>query len=63
MNNTVLLFLAGILAGFALLKVPAVSFLTGLLPLFNIIGALAIIVFSLALLYLGLRTLLSRNWG
>ncbi|WP_042356578.1 hypothetical protein [Bacillus rubiinfantis] len=60
MNQTAVLFLACILAGFALLKMPAVSFLASLSSLFHVVGALAILVFSVAILYLGVKALFSK---
>ena len=51
------LFLACILAGFALVHLPGISFLAGLASFFHIVGALAILVFSLVLLYLGIKAL------
>jgi amino acid transporter len=61
MKHTVLLFLACILAGFALNSLPPVAFLTGLVPFFKIVGALAIIIFSFALLYYGIKALLGKS--
>ena len=62
MDRIANLFLACILAGFALinLQASAAAFLTGLLPFFHIVGALAIIVFSFALLYLGIKALFTK---
>ncbi|HYK73273.1 MAG TPA: hypothetical protein VEV44_09155 [Pseudoneobacillus sp.] len=59
--NLVALFLACILAGYALTALPAVSFLAGLGSLFTIIGVLAMIVFSLALLYKGVKALIKKS--
>jgi hypothetical protein len=59
--NLVTLFLACILAGFALTKLPSnLSFLSDLGNLFNIIGALSMIVFSFALLYQGVKGLIKK---
>lgn len=61
MKALALIFLASILAGFALVNLPAVSFLTGsLLTFFDLVGALAILVFSLALLWQGIKALISK---
>lgn len=60
MKHVALLFLASILAGFALVNLPAISFLSGLFPFFHIVGALAVLVFSLALLYQGLKALFAK---
>jgi hypothetical protein len=59
--NLVTLFLACILAGFALTNLPSnLSFLSDLGNLFNIIGALSMIVFSFALLYQGVKGLIKK---
>jgi hypothetical protein len=53
--------LASILAGFALLKVPLTgTFLSGLEPITNLIGILAIVIFSLLLIFKGLMALLGK---
>lgn len=57
MRDTILLFLASILAGFALMNMEAVSFLSSFESLFDIVGALAIIVFSFVLLFMGVKSL------
>ncbi|AMQ05926.1 MULTISPECIES: hypothetical protein [Sporosarcina] len=62
MDRFILLMLASILAGFALLKVPlSDTFLAGLEPITNLIGILAIVIFSLVLMYKGLMALLGRK--
>jgi hypothetical protein len=60
MREFALLYLASILAGFALLNVPEVSFLSALTPVFDFVGALGMIVFSLALLYSGVKGLFGK---
>ncbi|WP_342600936.1 hypothetical protein MHB48_07940 [Psychrobacillus sp. FSL H8-0483] len=61
MDRFILLMLACILAGFALLKVPlAGTFLAGLEPITNIIGILAIVIFSLILIFKGLVALVGK---
>ncbi|GHH98591.1 hypothetical protein [Neobacillus kokaensis] len=60
MNQAAYLFLACILAGFALVKMPTISFLASLSSLFNVVGALAILVFSAATLYLGVKGLFKK---
>ncbi|MFB4167924.1 hypothetical protein [Virgibacillus sp. JSM 102003] len=61
MHQTVLLYLACILAGFALANVPTSSVITaGIATFFQIIGGIAVIVFSLAILYLGVKALLDK---
>lgn len=61
MNGIVWIYLASILAGYTLLNLPATSFLSGLTPFFDIVGVVAMIVFSFALLYLGVKELISRK--
>ncbi|KQL32466.1 MULTISPECIES: hypothetical protein [Bacillaceae] len=61
MDRLILLMLASILAGFALLKVPLEgTFLAGLEQIINLIGILAIIIFSLFLIFKGLMALLGK---
>ncbi|MEC5425448.1 hypothetical protein QGM71_18365 [Virgibacillus sp. C22-A2] len=64
MNQLAMLYLAAILAGFALIIVPglAATFITSaaLATLFIAVGAIAVIVFGLALLYLAVRALLKN---
>ncbi|MBS4212262.1 MULTISPECIES: hypothetical protein [Neobacillus] len=60
MNQTAILFLACILAGFALVKMPTISFLASLSSLFHVIGALAILIFALATLYLGAKAFFKK---
>ncbi|MEH7113747.1 hypothetical protein V7124_15345 [Neobacillus niacini] len=56
----ILLFLAAILSGFVLMSVELVSFLSFLGPIFDIIGSLAMIIFSLVLLFKALKKLFSK---
>ncbi|MFC5602513.1 hypothetical protein [Sporosarcina koreensis] len=61
MDRLILLILASILAGFALVKVPlSGTFLAGLEPITDIIGIVAILIFSLFLIYKGLKGLLGK---
>ncbi|MGB3260068.1 hypothetical protein [Paenisporosarcina sp.] len=61
MDRFILLMLASILAGFALLKVPlSGTFLSGLEPITNVIGVLAIVIFSLFLIFKGVMALLGK---
>jgi hypothetical protein len=60
MNQLANLFLACILAGFALIHMPTIPFLAGLSSFFHIIGALAILVFAFALLYQGVKALFKK---
>ena len=53
----ILLFFASILSGFALMSVEPVSFLSFLGPIFDIVGALAVIIFSLVLIFKGVKSL------
>jgi hypothetical protein len=62
MDRFILLMLASILAGFVLLKVPlSGTFLAGLEPITNLIGILAILIFSFVLVYKGLMALLGKK--
>jgi hypothetical protein len=60
MHQLANLFLACILAGFALIYMPFIYFLSSLSSFFHVVGALAILVFSIALLYLGLKALFTK---
>ena len=61
MDRFILIMLASILAGFALLKVPlSGTFLAGLEPITNVIGVLAIVTFSLFLIFKGVMALLGK---
>ena len=61
MDNRIFLFLATILSGFALVKVPlADSFFESASPFTDILGILTILVFSLVLIYHGVRRLFSK---
>ena len=61
MDRFILLMLASIFAGFALVKVSlSGTFMAGLEPISNIIGILAIVIFSLALIYKGLMALFGK---
>jgi hypothetical protein len=58
MDNRIFLFLATILSGFALIKVPfANSLLESISPVTNILGILTVLVFSLVLIYKGVKSL------
>jgi len=61
MDRLILLMLASILAGFALIKVPlSGTFLAGLEPITDIIGIVAVLLFSLFLVFKGLMGLLGK---
>jgi hypothetical protein len=61
MNSWIFLFLASILAGYALIEVELPGFLAGLSPITDVIGVLAVLVFSLILIYKGVRYLFTNN--
>jgi hypothetical protein len=58
--NLVALYLACIFAGFTLTRLPKLSFLSSLGSLFDLIGILTMLVFSLALIYMGVKALLKK---
>ncbi|PFA63251.1 hypothetical protein CN378_19740 [Bacillus sp. AFS015802] len=61
MDRFILLWVAGILSGFALLNVPlSGTFLASIAQVTDIIGILAILVFSLVLIYKGIRALFGK---
>jgi hypothetical protein len=62
LNSNVLLFLACILAGFALLKVAPYVYGLFALPFLKIIAILAILIFALVIIFIGFRTLFSGGW-
>ncbi|BCB02706.1 hypothetical protein [Bacillus sp. KH172YL63] len=61
MDRFILLLLAGIVSGFALLKVPLDgTFLESVAPVTDIIGILAILIFSLFLIFKGVMAMLGK---
>ncbi|MDQ0269718.1 hypothetical protein [Cytobacillus purgationiresistens] len=61
MYQLAILYLAGILAGFGLANLPTSAIITpGIAEFFAIIGGIAVIVFSVAILYLGLKAILRK---
>ena len=57
----IFLMLASIIAGFALIKMPlAGTFLSSVQPLTDLIGILAILIFSLFLIYKGFMSLIGK---
>jgi hypothetical protein len=53
--------LAGILAGFALIKVPlSYTFLASIAPVTTTIGVIAVIIFALYLIYKGLMAIAGK---
>ncbi|TCP31565.1 hypothetical protein EV207_10254 [Scopulibacillus darangshiensis] len=63
MERLPLLYFACVLAGFALLKVPVGgTFLAGLDQVLDIMGILAVTIFSIVILYLGVVALLKKKF-
>jgi hypothetical protein len=60
MDRIIFLFLASILAGFALLNVPLTGFFAPFNPVVDLIGILAILIFSLFIIYYGLKALVKK---
>jgi len=60
MDRIIFLYLACILAGFALLKVPFIYVISSLEPVISLIAVIAIIVFSFLILFKGVLALLGR---
>ncbi|WP_026582370.1 hypothetical protein [Bacillus sp. J33] len=61
MYQLALLYLACMLAGYGLTMVPATAVITsGITSFFTIVGGLAMLVFGLAILYLGIKALLGK---
>jgi hypothetical protein len=61
LNSFPFLYLAAMLAGFGLLRVPVSGFLAPLNPLIDIIGVLSVLIFALALIYYGLMYLAGKK--
>ncbi|MFE8695016.1 hypothetical protein ACFYKT_01440 [Cytobacillus sp. FJAT-53684] len=56
-----LLYVACMLAGFALINIPTSALITaGVASFFDIVGGIAVIVFAIALLYLGVKALIGK---
>lgn len=53
-------YLGGVVGGFALIYVPVSDFLSSLEPLLNGAGMIAVIVFSVALIINGTRSLIKK---
>ncbi|MGG3891489.1 hypothetical protein [Metabacillus fastidiosus] len=61
MNYSIFLFLAAILSGFALIQVPlAGTFLASLAPFTTVVGLLTVLIFSLVIIYKGVRHLFNK---
>ncbi|MFE5320535.1 hypothetical protein ACFQ88_17645 [Paenibacillus sp. NPDC056579] len=54
-------YLGGVIGGFSLIYVPVSGMLLSLEPLFDTVGILVMIVFAVALIINGVRSLLSKN--
>ncbi|MCA0170608.1 hypothetical protein [Bacillus sp. RAR_GA_16] len=62
MLDRTLLFVAAMIAGFALLRLSeADSFLESLNPVFEVVGFLAALLFALVLIYKGIMAILPRK--
>jgi hypothetical protein len=59
MDRLVLLFLA-VLAGFALIRLPLAGALAGIEPITSLIGILAVLVFSLVIIFKGILALIGK---
>jgi hypothetical protein len=61
MNSWIFLFLAAILAGFALIEVPLTgTFLASIAPFTTVVGVLSVLIFSFVLIYKGVRYLFNK---
>ncbi len=61
MNPLALLYLACILAGYALANLPTSALITAeIANVFTIIGGLVMVVFAVALIYLGVKEMLGK---
>ncbi|WP_264739081.1 hypothetical protein [Cytobacillus firmus] len=61
MYQLALLYLACMLAGYGMTMIPVSAVITsGIASFFSIVGGLAMIVFGLAILYLGVKSMLGR---
>ncbi|MDY0395207.1 hypothetical protein ACFSMW_12500 [Virgibacillus halophilus] len=60
MNQLALLYLAGIVAGYALTVLEPVSFIgADVVNFFHVVGVIAMIIFSLAVIWLGIKKLVN----
>ncbi|WP_078547855.1 hypothetical protein [Litchfieldia alkalitelluris] len=62
MPHYILLFLACILSGFALLKVTLTGTLAALNPLLGLVATLVIIIFSIVIIIKGFIALFKKKW-
>jgi len=62
MYQLALFYLACVLAGFGLANLPSSTIITPeIANFFEVIGGIAIVVFSVAILYLGIKTLFQKR--
>ncbi|WP_175990374.1 hypothetical protein [Bacillus sp. Marseille-Q1617] len=61
MSHSIWLFFLGILSGFALLRVPLTGFLEPINPIADVIGVLAILLFSIVLILKGVLHLIDSR--
>ncbi|MEL3972544.1 hypothetical protein AAEO50_09650 [Rossellomorea oryzaecorticis] len=61
MGSSIWLFFLGILSGFALLRVPLTGFLAPINPIIDVIGVLAILLFSIILIFKGVIHLIDSR--
>jgi hypothetical protein len=62
-NSYVWLFLAVILAGYALYRVGALSLMGFIgLPFLQIIGVVVIVIFAFLIIFIGIKVLLRGGW-
>jgi len=62
-NSYVWLFLAVILAGYALYRVGALSMIAFMgLPFLQIVGVVVIVVFAFLIIFIGIKVLLRGGW-
>lgn len=61
MYQRALLYVAAMLAGFGLANLPTSTVINnGIATFFEVVGGISIIIFALALLYLGFKNLINR---
>ncbi|RSD27570.1 hypothetical protein [Mesobacillus subterraneus] len=61
-GSNVLLFLAAMLAGWALIKFGPGLLTLATLGLFEIIGVLVIVIFAIVIIFIALRVLFNGGW-
>lgn len=61
MDRLILIILAGLLAGFALIHLPLEgTFLASIAPITDMIGVLSMLLFSFYLIYKGIKAMLEK---